>query len=493
MPFDRARPLAEKNSASPLLTYTYGVNVRIIIGRKEAPGAVTSSPRSETHSGAVTPECGLSCHSTTAPPQRKGDVVDMRELKALEIAARSKIVFDNGLWFVPSQSSPGTSYQVTLGDPPSCTCEDFQLRQKDCKHVLACRIVMARDGKGTAPVIVTDAVPKRPTYKQNWPAYSRAQAIEKRRVRVLLQDLTRNLPDRERLAGLSGPKPHVVRDMVFAMAYKVYCGLSSRRFSTDLQEAYERGFTTRPIPGAKVTAFFEDPYFTPILKELIGHSARPLRPVETAFAIDSSGFGSSVYESFFDHKYQTTRHKCVWVKVHVATGVKTNIVTAVRILDKDAGDCPQFVPLVKETKRHFEISEVSADKAYASLENFEEIAACGGQAFIAFKSNTTGAVGGQFEKAFHFFQFKRDEYLLHYHKRSNVESTFSAIKRKFGHSVASKTDAAMVNEVLCKILCHNLTCLIQEQETLGIVPVFWPEEPAEETAEPVILPLVAAQ
>jgi hypothetical protein len=34
----------------------------------------------------------------------------------------------------------------------------------------------------------------------------------------------------------------------------------------------------------------------------------------------------------------------------------------------------------------------------------------------------------------------------------------------------------MVNEVLCKIICHNLTCLIQEQEALGIVPVFWKDE-----------------
>ena len=37
----------------------------------------------------------------------------------------------------------------------------------------------------------------------------------------------------------------------------------------------------------------------------------------------------------------------------------------------------------------------------------------------------------------------------------------------------------MTNEVLCKILCHNLTCLIQEQETLGIVPVFWKDEVGE--------------
>ncbi len=38
----------------------------------------------------------------------------------------------------------------------------------------------------------------------------------------------------------------------------------------------------------------------------------------------------------------------------------------------------------------------------------------------------------------------------------------------------------MVNEVLCKIICHNLSCLIMEQETLGIVPGFWKDEEPEE-------------
>jgi hypothetical protein len=68
----------------------------------------------------------------------------------------------------------------------------------------------------------------------------------------------------------------------------------------------------------------------------------------------------------------------------------------------------------------------------------------------------------------------------HYHKRSNVESTFSAVKRKFGHDVRSKCDFAMVNEVLCKILAHNICCLIQEQCELGIEPVFWGKEEREE-------------
>ena len=113
----------------------------------------------------------------------------------------------------------------------------------------------------------------------------------------------------------------------------------------------------------------------------------------------------------------------------------------------------------------------------------------GAQAFIAFKSNTTGACGGAFEKAFHYFQFNQDDYMEHYHKRSNVESTFSAIKRKFGDSVLSKTDVAMANEVLAKILCHNICCLIMEQETLGIVPVFWKGEQGESRN---VLPMTTA-
>jgi hypothetical protein len=50
------------------------------------------------------------------------------------------------------------------------------------------------------------------------------------------------------------------------------------------------------------------------------------------------------------------------------------------------------------------------------------------------------------------------------------------IKWKFGDSVRSKGDVAMINEVLCKILAHNLCCLIQEQCELGIETEFWGEQ-----------------
>jgi transposase len=419
--------------------------------------------------------------------------METREQRGLIIAATCRLNRnDDGTWSVPSQSHAETVYRVNL-ETKACTCPDCTESGFICKHYYAASIVSKRDVLPNGTVIETKSVTLTETkvkYTQDWPAYNLAQATEKRRLRVLLQDLCRNLPERERPADRPGPKPHLVRDCVFSMAYKVYCGLSSRRFSTDLLEAHEAGFISRPIPGVKVTCFFEDPYFTPILNGLVSYSARPLRAVERSFAIDSSGFGTTRHERWYDAKYGVTRLKTVWVKTHIACGTATNVVTAVRILDKDAGDCPQFVPLVKETRYGFEIDEVSADKAYVSVENFEEVAALGGQAFINFKDNSTGAAGGLFEKAYHYFQFNQEEYMAKYHKRSNVESTFSAIKRKFGDFVMSRSDAGMVNEVLCKILCHNLTCLIQEQETLGISPVFWKDEPADVIDAPAVLPMV---
>ncbi|MBA4068207.1 MAG: transposase [Isosphaera sp.] len=413
-----------------------------------------------------------------------GQAMDVRAERGKHIAETGKLKRMGREWFVPSSSGDGRYIVRPDPDLPTCTCPDFELRGMKCKHIFAVEYTVERERHADGTTTVTETltvsatVQKKTTYPQQWRAYNAAQSVEKDRVQELLCDLCRGVPEPDRKP-TRGQKPHTVRDSVFAMVYKVYSTFSSRRFSSDLREAHARGHLSRPVPGLKTVQFFENPAFTPLLKQLVHRSSLPLRAVETDFAIDSSGFGSNRFERWFDQKYGVTRQKCVWVKCHIACGVKTNVVTAVRILDKDAGDSPQFVPLLAETAGGFSVSEMSADKAYGSLENFEAVAGCGGQGYIAFKANATGAAGGHFEKAFHYFSFKREEYVRHYHKRSNVESTFSMIKRKFGDSVRSKTDAAMVNEVLCKLVAHNLCVLIQEEHELGIEPVFRPADPGQ--------------
>lgn len=69
---------------------------------------------------------------------------------------------------------------------------------------------------------------------------------------------------------------------------------------------------------------------------------------------------------------------------------------------------------------------------------------------------------------YHYFMLNNEEYLSHYHKRSNVETTVHMIKSKFGDRVRSKSWNAQVNEVLCKVIAHNICCVIMEMHTLGI-------------------------
>jgi len=46
------------------------------------------------------------------------------------------------------------------------------------------------------------------------------------------------------------------------------------------------------------------------------------------------------------------------------------------------------------------------------------------------------------------------------------------IKTKHGDGLRSKTEVAGRNEVLCKILCHNLCVNISAMYELGIQPAF---------------------
>jgi len=48
----------------------------------------------------------------------------------------------------------------------------------------------------------------------------------------------------------------------------------------------------------------------------------------------------------------------------------------------------------------------------------------------------------------------------------------SAVALRRGGGLRSRPDAAMKNETLCKILCHNLVVLIHEMHELGIDPEF---------------------
>ena len=270
--------------------------------------------------------------------------MDARQERGLVIAATQKLVQKGKAWLVPSQSGRGKYTVVPDDETPYCSCPDYEATGKPCKHIHAVTFTIQREHAADGTIIETKSITftQKKTYSQNWPIYDLAQMTEKHRFLELLADLCKGI--QEPLETKTGRKSARLADMVFAAVSKIYSTVSLRRFGCDLSEYHDKGYLSQAIHPVKVGCYMECEKLTPVLKALITASSLPLRAVETAFAVDSSGFSTSRFVRWFDQKYGTVRIEHQWVKCHLVCGVKTHVVTAVRILDKDAADAPQFAP-----------------------------------------------------------------------------------------------------------------------------------------------------
>jgi transposase len=404
---------------------------------------------------------------------------EARRQRGLEIAALARIVkAKDGSFIVPSQHAPKqTKYRVELGENPTCDCPDCETRRCKCKHQWAVEFTLKREtteyADGSKTVTESVTIKKtRKTYPQDWPNYNAAQTNEKRHFQVLLRDLCKDLETPAQTG--RGQRRLPLSDAVFSVVFKIYSTMSARRFACDLADAHEKGYIGQVPHFNSVLNYLEDESLYPILLQLIERSSLPLQSVESQFAVDSTGFAYSRFVRWYDIKYNRFSAEQQWIKAHICCGTKTNIITAIEIHGRDAGDGEQLPALVESTAKNFKMAEVSADKGYSGRPCHDAIASVGAIPYIAFKSNTTGGVGGLFQKMFHYFQFNKEDFLAHHHRRSNVESTVSMVKAKFGDSVRSKTEVAARNEVLAMVLAHNICCVISAMYELGLEPVFGP-------------------
>lgn len=307
---------------------------------------------------------------------------------------------------------------------------------------------------------------------RNWTAYNAAQSEEKRRFVALLADLCSAIPQPERAPG-AGRSRLPLSDMIFASVFKVYVGFSSRRFTCDLHDAYADGLIDTKPHFNSVSRYLANPMLAGVLKSLIATSSLPLKAVESDFAVDSSGFSTSRFVRWYSKKHQRVTDNREWVKLHLMCGTTTKVVTGVEVSGWTAHDTNYFVPLIERTAASFDVERISADKAYLSHKNTDAVESIGATPFIPFKSNSLPpAEESAWSRMYHYFMFNREEFLQHYHRRSNIESAFSMIKGKFGDSLRSKSDTGQVNEALAKVLCHNLCVLIHAIHALEIEPNF---------------------
>lgn len=347
-----------------------------------------------------------------------------------------------------------------------CNCPDCRSRKVKCKHAFAVEFYLQ---KATTINGETKIETKRITYPQAWSAYNKSQETEKTRFLELLKDLSSNIQEPPYEFGRPKVKQ---KDLFFSSALKVYTQFSLRRFMSDLNECKQKGFIEKKPCFASVGHYIQNEELTPVLKEMIKATAETLKTIETKFAVDSSGFRTNTFNQYCQEKHGKTK-KNNWLKAHILVGVKTNIVCSAEITKgygEGTGDTTQFPKLVNDLKE-FEIDEISADGAYSSRDNLSLVDELGGTAYIPFKSNSRPIPKGKsriWRKMFYYFQYNKDEFMKHYHLRSNSETVFHMIKSKFNDCLKSKSHTAQVNELLLKILCHNVVVMIHETNELGI-------------------------
>ena len=390
----------------------------------------------------------------------------VKEERAKIILSREKAIrkIKNGMFLVQSQSGFGWYKVRWNGKNWVCDCPDFVKNGHigPCKHIIALKLRLV----GYASIEEQETKVEKKTYTQNWSNYNMAQMQEFELFDQFLYQLVSTIEEPEQQH--MGRPQHKLRDLIFCCIMKTYSQLSSRRSQYLFHEALQRQQISENIHYNALSRTLLKKELTSILHELVHLSAQPLASVETDFAVDSSGFRCSTFGNYCEEKHGTKRTRN-WLKAHIITGVNTNIVADIIITDEHSADSPQFKKLMLNTSKFFDIQEVSADLAYSSRKNLEIVDKLGGTAYIPFKKNATGRAGRSalWRKTFHYFQLHKEEFLERYHKRSNVESTFGAIKKKFGESVKSKNRIAQENELLCKIIAYNITVLIHEMIQLN--------------------------
>jgi len=308
----------------------------------------------------------------------------------------------------------------------------------------------------------------RQSYPQDWIAYNQAATREKVISEKMLLELLDYFPHKElKLRGRPGIP---LKERVYAMFLYSYCGYSSRRTISDLIQAKNRGVISNVPHFNTLLNYFSYQSVTPLLVKLVIMTSLPLKSIEVDFAVDSSGFSTLRFERWFNVRTQKVEKKRQWKKAHLMVGTRTNVITSIEITDGTSADSPELMPLVKNTDKYFDMKEISADKAYLSRENLQGIAELGAVPYIPFKSNSNGRSKGSgiWRQMFYYFSKNRERFDMSYHKRSNVETTFHMIKRKFGNNLKTKKDLSQINEILMKCVCHNLAVLVQESFELGL-------------------------
>lgn len=211
-----------------------------------------------------------------------------------------------------------------------------------------------------------------------------------------------------------------------------------------------------------------------ILDNLIEESSKPLSIIEHDFATDATGIKTKLFSSWYSIRCQKEITKRDHLTIHITTGVKSNIVTALNVEIKSGKDNEIFREHVDKTIKNFHAEEFSGDGRYWCKDNCKKVVEVGAKPYFKVWKNWGGKSRGCMSWKLMNLEFKNnpEEYKKHYHKRSDVESTNHSKKSLHGNSVYSRLPSARINEETLRWINHNINVLNRAKHQWNIIPKF---------------------
>jgi hypothetical protein len=250
--------------------------------------------------------------------------------------------------------------------------------------------------------------------------------------------------------------------------------LSARRAISFLKVLKRFKIINANIPCFKTLCNYRaEPIIGNVLDELITESSKPLAKIEHDFATDATGIRTNLFSSWYSIRCQKEIKKRDHLTIHITTGVKSNIVTALNVETKSGNDNKIFREHVDKTSENFKVNEFSGDGRYWCKENCRKVVEVGAKPYFKVWKNWSGKSRGCMPWKIMNLESKNnpEEYGKHYHKRSNVESTNHSKKVIHGNKVYSRMKSARENEETLRWVNHNINVLNRAKYEWDINPL----------------------
>ena len=321
---------------------------------------------------------------------------------------------------------------------------------------------------------ITSFYPQEPKkYSQDWKVYYQACRTEKLMFLRILKDVI-DFMDIDEQHYNHGRPPAFFSDIIKSLCIKSYHNLSTWRVESELKLCKSMGIIDNVYKKSCISKYMNSTHTTEILHRLYKIIAEPLIPIETQYAADATGIGNAYKaKKWIDVRLDKQEHK-QYNKLHILSGTSTNIIVSAKITEGLKHESPIFEELMDGMGK-FCIKEISADSGYLSRKNCEIIHNAGAVPYILPKKNTTAYSKGShfaWQRMIRLWKNHQMLFATHYHRRSNVESTFGMIKRKWGDFCRCKLSVTQENEILSRVICHNIAVLSEAMLSNDLEPVF---------------------